>query len=402
MQVYWASLFILPKKVIDQVEQNLRRFLWTGTEMKKSGAKVAWKDVTLPKEVGGLGIKKVSEWNLAANFKHLWNLIQPHSKSPWVQWVKINLLKRKHLWEIKRPPECSWIWGKLLKLRDRFKTLVQHIVGNGMSTSLWFDQWLPEGSIWDRMGERVIYDSGLPREATVSSIIQSSKWCWPIANSPHLMDLKENMPANPCANNPDQVRWLPSSSGVFTICSAWNCIRTRNQKTNWWRFPNSIPTCSFVLWMAIREKLNTQDRILSYGGIPSMSCVFCAQPVESHDHLFFQCIFTKELWLHLLARCELVWIEDNWQHTIEWARTKLCGKTLKHYIGKLVFSITVYTIWLERNRRTFAHEHKDMPRLITDIQNLVKGRLMGARGFPRSTMHLRLQSMWGLHDGIYI
>ena len=46
VQSYWNGLFLLPKKVIKQVEQILRRFLWKGPNLEKGGAKVAgW---TLP------------------------------------------------------------------------------------------------------------------------------------------------------------------------------------------------------------------------------------------------------------------------------------------------------------------------------------------------------------------
>ncbi|GFZ00678.1 hypothetical protein Acr_14g0003130 [Actinidia rufa] len=42
MQVYWSSIFILPKKILKEVESILKAFLWTGAELKKSGAKVQW------------------------------------------------------------------------------------------------------------------------------------------------------------------------------------------------------------------------------------------------------------------------------------------------------------------------------------------------------------------------
>ncbi|GFS31692.1 RNA-binding KH domain-containing protein [Actinidia rufa] len=56
---YWASVFILPKKVVKEVTSILRKFLLSGTELKSSGAKVAWDDICLPKAEGGLGIKNI-------------------------------------------------------------------------------------------------------------------------------------------------------------------------------------------------------------------------------------------------------------------------------------------------------------------------------------------------------
>ena len=48
IQSFWNGLFILPKKVIRQVEQVLRRFLWKGPQLGPGGAKVAWDDLTHP------------------------------------------------------------------------------------------------------------------------------------------------------------------------------------------------------------------------------------------------------------------------------------------------------------------------------------------------------------------
>ena len=68
---FWNGLFILPKKVLRKIEQILRRFLWRGPQLAMGGAKVAWEDLSLPLKEGGLGIKKLVEWNLATMGKHL-------------------------------------------------------------------------------------------------------------------------------------------------------------------------------------------------------------------------------------------------------------------------------------------------------------------------------------------
>lgn len=47
IQAYWSSIFVLPKGVLKEVDDILRRFLWSGTDMSKFGAKVAWSGVVL-------------------------------------------------------------------------------------------------------------------------------------------------------------------------------------------------------------------------------------------------------------------------------------------------------------------------------------------------------------------
>lgn len=61
LQVYWSSMFILPKHVVDSIEQLCRNFLWTGNYEKQGVAPVAWQDVCAPRDEGGLGFKQVRE-----------------------------------------------------------------------------------------------------------------------------------------------------------------------------------------------------------------------------------------------------------------------------------------------------------------------------------------------------
>ncbi|GJT25925.1 hypothetical protein Tco_0895862 [Tanacetum coccineum] len=56
MHVYWSSVFILPLRIMSDIEQLTRSFLWCNGEMCRGKAKVAWEDIFLPKDEGGLGI----------------------------------------------------------------------------------------------------------------------------------------------------------------------------------------------------------------------------------------------------------------------------------------------------------------------------------------------------------
>lgn len=55
--VYWASIFILPQKVIHEIEHLLRAFLRSGLDLKSAGAKVSWNGICVPKDEGGLGFR---------------------------------------------------------------------------------------------------------------------------------------------------------------------------------------------------------------------------------------------------------------------------------------------------------------------------------------------------------
>ncbi|KAK3212634.1 hypothetical protein Dsin_017340 [Dipteronia sinensis] len=118
-------------------------------------------------------------------------------------------------------------WRKLLHLRPLFHPLIQQFIGNGSSTSLWFDNWHPDGPLLSKWSSRVVYDSGLPIHATVSSIVHGDSWSWLTAMSIDLFEIRSRMPSyNPNSNMDDRVHWLPSSNGTYSVSSALASLRT--------------------------------------------------------------------------------------------------------------------------------------------------------------------------------
>ncbi|GJU91519.1 hypothetical protein Tco_1303942 [Tanacetum coccineum] len=59
MHVYWASVLVIPKGIILDIQQHMRGFLWCNGELRRGKAKVAWDIICLPKREGGL---KTSFW----------------------------------------------------------------------------------------------------------------------------------------------------------------------------------------------------------------------------------------------------------------------------------------------------------------------------------------------------
>lgn len=87
IQVYWSSMFLLPQATARRIESFLAAFLWKGTSLSHSGAKVAWASLCYPLKEGGLGIKRIQDWNRAAILKHIWRLLTDQS-SIWSSWVR--------------------------------------------------------------------------------------------------------------------------------------------------------------------------------------------------------------------------------------------------------------------------------------------------------------------------
>lgn len=52
---YWCQIFIIPKRVIRQINSICRSFLWFGIFDSHKPGKLKWEDVCKPIKVGGLG-----------------------------------------------------------------------------------------------------------------------------------------------------------------------------------------------------------------------------------------------------------------------------------------------------------------------------------------------------------
>lgn len=178
IQTYWSSIFTLPQKVIQEIEGVLSAFLWSGTELKHSRAKIRWKDLCVPKNGGGLEFRLLKEWNKAINMKHLWALSQK-ADTLWVKWVHMYILKGYSLKGIQIPSDVSWVMGKLLKLQGLCQGWIRYIIGNGEETFLWTDNWHALGALYQKFGEVLVVIRGQVLKTKVAAIIDQDSWRWP-------------------------------------------------------------------------------------------------------------------------------------------------------------------------------------------------------------------------------
>lgn len=136
---FWMQAFRLPSSCLKDIERLCSAFLWSGPELNTSKAKVSWEDVCLPKEEGGLGLRPLKEMNTVHSLKLIWRIHSTRS-SLWVKWVQCYLIRKGSFWSIKETTSSgSWVWRKLLRLRDLAKQFFRMEVHNGNSTSFWHD-----------------------------------------------------------------------------------------------------------------------------------------------------------------------------------------------------------------------------------------------------------------------
>ena len=105
----------------------------------------------------------------------------------------------------------------------------------------------------------------------------------------------------------------------YSINAVWKEIRSKQEKVQWHRFlwrPMAVPKHVFISWMAILNHLPTMDRLASWGMEVRGVCCLCQEEMETRDHLFFGCNFSKTIWRHILQLCGLHREVGGWQEEL--------------------------------------------------------------------------------------
>lgn len=84
---------------MEEIESMCSAFLWICSHNDHTKAKVAWKDVCIPKEEGRLEIRSIIEVNMVFSLKLIWRLFS-ETNSLWAAWVKEFLLRQESFWDV--------------------------------------------------------------------------------------------------------------------------------------------------------------------------------------------------------------------------------------------------------------------------------------------------------------
>lgn len=169
----------------------------------------------------------------------------------------------------------------------------------------------------------------------------------------------------------DMVTWNLHPLGNYTTSSAFNGLAGREDKVTWhqlvWSSP-MIPRCSFILWLVLKQRLPTKDRLLKWGIISTDSCCFCNSATESLEHLFFSCPFTNEIWRNILLATGIQRAPLSWRREISWFCRRTKGKSKLCRARRLSLAVTVYQIW---QARIFQGKTSSVQQVYLRIRDLV-------------------------------
>jgi hypothetical protein len=145
--------------------------------------------------------------------------------------------------------------------------------------------------------------------------------------------------------------------GYYVSSNTWEVLRVKREQVEWWKlvwFPLAIPKQAFILWLVMKERLVTRDKLLSWGYKGDVNCLFCSNQLESCAHLFFECSFSYKICKFYMARCIVANPPTVWEDVLQLGCSNWGSKSLKAIICQLVLESTVYNIWCTRNELKHA------------------------------------------------
>ncbi|KAJ9561158.1 hypothetical protein OSB04_006318 [Centaurea solstitialis] len=382
ISVYWASMFLLPISVVNEIRKLLRTFLWSSGEDIRGKAKVSWSCVCLPREK---------------------------------RWIHEYRLKGRSFWDVGVGFDSSWFWRKAIRIRCLFRNQIVHVIGDGKDTSLWFDSWHPVGPLSQFISKREIYMARMDLDLKVCDVVSDGSWLWPVEVwYKHGNILQQFMPSLN-SNVKDKIQWKgrDGSFSDFRVAAVWkdrfmDLVNVDWHKLVW--YSQGIPRHAFVLWLAIKEKLRTLDRLVAWKVRDDNICVLCHDGAESHSHLFVDCPYSKEVWIHLEGFYGVYTLiqrmegrVNGWSDLIRELSNVKAGNSIWSVIHRLIFAAVVYFIWQERNVRMHGGNDRSVVCLAKQIIDLVKMKLLGLR-VKNNSQCKRAAIIWDLEikDGGFI
>ncbi|GJW60305.1 RNA-directed DNA polymerase, eukaryota, reverse transcriptase zinc-binding domain protein [Tanacetum coccineum] len=142
-------------------------------------------------------------------------------------------------------------------------------------------------------------------------------------------------------------------------------------KVNDWKIKNTI-----ICRLAMHKRLATQDRIMVWNKNISLVFPLCKKENDSHEHLFFKCPYSEDIWRTITTKIG----RRNW--SIEWEKVAYaiakggCKNSINSVLERMAFETVIYFIWNEMNKRIFTQEHKSYPEVLNGIVKSLKMQLM--------------------------
>ncbi|CAN1791846.1 Putative ribonuclease H protein At1g65750 [Linum perenne] len=227
-------------------------------------------------------------------------------------------------------------------------------IRNGLDTPFWTARWVDSGA---RLIDSIVGTvADVDTTETVADFTNEDGQ-WDVSRilevlPPNVADSVFGMTPPRPNSGEDLWVWGGEANGRFSVKSAYKILLSRPSiptsdmwMSVWrWRAPNRI---RHFLWLAIQQKLLTNDERRRRNMTSIADCEFCRHPTESALHVLRDCSFAREVWMRVGGFDTST---GSWQRdAASWFRQGLNSDR------GLLFGIVCWFIWKMRNERIFSN-----------------------------------------------
>lgn len=111
---YVASVFLLPKRLCEEIEMLMNRFWWPADIDRNKGIRwMASNKMCYPKKYGGMGFKRIREFNMAMLVKKAWRILS-EPNSFFARLLKARYFQRSQFAEARLGNNPSYVWRSIM------------------------------------------------------------------------------------------------------------------------------------------------------------------------------------------------------------------------------------------------------------------------------------------------
>ncbi|MCH82551.1 putative ribonuclease H protein [Trifolium medium] len=134
----------IPKSCLDDIQRIQRNFIWGDTEHKRRFHAIGWDKVTVPKSLGGLGVRKLDIMNQACLLKLNWKL-QEDNNEYWCTVLRGKYGERRMCGNAEAKGSNSALWKALVVLKPMMDKFSFWWIGDGRTVDAWRHALIEEG-----------------------------------------------------------------------------------------------------------------------------------------------------------------------------------------------------------------------------------------------------------------
>ncbi|GAU26985.1 hypothetical protein TSUD_290350 [Trifolium subterraneum] len=321
-----------------------------GNEETRKTSWISWNTICLSKENGGLGVKRLREFNTALLGKWCWRMLVGREEL----WFKVLAtrygVERGCVREGGR--SGSFWWREIVRIRDGvgggwFQEGLQKRAAGGTKTFFWTDPWLGWTSLCERFGR--LFELAVNKSSTMVEMISLG---WDIGGEPWEWRRQLGYSVRGAYQ-------LLTSQPSYPLDTAADLI---------WHKQVALKVSIFA-WRLLRDRLSTKSNLVTRGIITPEAQPCVAGDLETAQHLFISYSFFGSLWSLVRSWIDLSLVDPQnlVYHFLQFTFSS-SGLSARRSLHQLIWLLCVWVIWNERNQRFFRNSEQSLPQFLNKVK----------------------------------